>query len=68
MKPTLFAIATANRHEDYVVIVYSPLLGRLSGESITVLGSQPNEEGVIVTSRINGVVPIAVDWQLNPTN
>jgi ABC-type transporter MlaC component len=21
-----------------------------------------------VTSRINGVVPIAVDWQLNPTN
>jgi hypothetical protein len=56
MKPTLFAIATANRHEDYIVIVYSPLLGRLSGESTTVLGSQPNEEGVIVTSRINGVV------------
>jgi len=41
------------------------LLGRLSGESITVLGSQPNEEGVIVTSRINGIVAIAVDWQLN---
>jgi len=68
MKPTLFAIATANRHEDYIVIVYSPLLGRLSGESITVLGSQPNEEGVIVTSRINGIVPIVVGWQLNPTN
>src|SRR5712672_1548843 len=58
----------ANRYEDYIVIVYSTLLGRLSGESITVLGSQPNEEGVLVTSRINGVVPIAVDWQLNPTN
>jgi phospholipid transport system substrate-binding protein len=58
----------ANRYEDYIVIVYSTLLGRLSGESITVLGSQPNEEGVIVTSRINGVVPIEVDWQLNPTN
>jgi ABC-type transporter MlaC component len=58
----------ANRYENYFVIVYSSLLGRLSGESITVLGSQPNEEGVIVTIRINGVVPIAVDWQLNPTN
>jgi phospholipid transport system substrate-binding protein len=58
----------ANRYEDYIVIVYSTLLGRLSGESITVLGSQPNEEGVIVTSRINGVVPVEVDWQLNPTN
>jgi phospholipid transport system substrate-binding protein len=33
-----------------------------------VLGSQPNEEGVIVTSRINGIVPIEVDWQLNQTN
>ena len=32
------------------------------------LGSQPNEEGVIVTSRINGIVPIVVDWQLKPTN
>jgi len=58
----------ANRYEDYIIIVYSTLLGRLSGESITVLGSQPNEEGVIVTSRINGIVPIAVDWQLTPTN
>jgi phospholipid transport system substrate-binding protein len=58
----------ANRYEDYIVIVYSTLLGRLSGESIRVLGSQPNEEGVLVTSRINGVVPITVDWQLNPTN
>lgn len=24
--------------------------------------------GIIVTSRINGTVPIMVDWQLNPTN
>jgi ABC-type transporter MlaC component len=56
------------RYEDYIVIVYSTLLGRLSGEGITVLGSQPNEEGVIVTSRINGIVPIEVDWQLNQTN
>src|ERR1700730_6125029 len=47
----------ANRYEDYIVIVYSTLLGHLSGESITVLGSQPNEEGVIVTSRLNGIVP-----------
>jgi phospholipid transport system substrate-binding protein len=58
----------ANRYEDYIVIVYSTLLGHLGGESLTVLGSQPSEEGVIVTSRINGVVPIGVDWQLNPTN
>src|SRR6266478_1482971 len=58
----------ANRYEDYIVIVYSTLLGRLSGESITVLGSQPNEEGVIVTSRINGAAQIGVDWQLTPTN
>jgi phospholipid transport system substrate-binding protein len=58
----------ANRYEDYIVIVYSTLLGHLSGESITVLGSQPNEEGVIVTSRLNGIVPIVVGWQLNPTN
>jgi phospholipid transport system substrate-binding protein len=58
----------ANRYEDYIVIVYSTLLGRLSGESITVLGSQPNEEGIIVRSRINGVVPMRVDWQLNPTS
>jgi phospholipid transport system substrate-binding protein len=58
----------ANRYEDYIVIVYSTLLGHVGGESITVLGSQPNEEGVIVTSRINGAVQIGVDWQLNPTN
>ena len=27
-----------------------------------------NEKGVIVASRINGVVPRVVDWQLNQTN
>jgi phospholipid transport system substrate-binding protein len=55
----------ANRYEDYIVIVYSTLLGHLDGESFTVLGSQPNDEGVIVRSRINGVEPIEVDWQLD---
>src|SRR5260370_19748960 len=47
----------ANRYEDCIIIVYSILLGRLSGESITVLGSQPDEEGVLVTSRVNAIVP-----------
>ena len=32
------------------------------------LGSQPNAEGVIVASRITGVVPISVDWQVNLTD
>jgi hypothetical protein len=35
--------ANATISSDYIVIVYSTLLGHLSGESITVLGSQPNE-------------------------
>jgi phospholipid transport system substrate-binding protein len=59
------------RYEDYIVVVYSTLLGHLGGESVTVLGSQPDEEGVIVTSRMNridGAAPIGVDWQLSPTN
>jgi phospholipid transport system substrate-binding protein len=59
------------RYEDYIVIVYSTLLGHLGGESVTVLGSQPDEEGVIVRSRMNridGAAPIGVDWQINPTN
>jgi len=59
------------RYEDYIVIVYSTLLGHLSDESFTVLGSQPDEEGVIVTSLItgiNGAAKIRIDWQLNPTN
>jgi ABC-type transporter MlaC component len=55
----------ANRYEDYIVIVYSTFFGHLDGgESFTVLGSQPDEEGVIVTSRmdlINGA-SIRVDW------
>jgi phospholipid transport system substrate-binding protein len=57
----------ANRYEDYIVIVYSTLLGHLGGETFTVLGSRPSEQGVIVTSRVNGVVSIAVDWQLSPS-
>ena len=60
-----------NRYEDYIVIVYSTFFGHLDGgESFTVLGSKSDEEGVIVTSRmdlINGA-SIRVDWQLNPTN
>ena len=42
----------------------------LGGENFKVLGSQPDKERVIVTSRIqiNGTAPIRVDWQLNPTN
>jgi phospholipid transport system substrate-binding protein len=58
-------------YEDYVVIAYSTPLGHLGGESFTVLGSQPDKEGVIVTSRMNrisGAAPIGFDWQLNPTN
>src|ERR1700720_2269322 len=58
----------ANRYEDYIVIIYSTLLGHLGGDSFKALGSQPNAEGVIVASRINGVVSISVDWQLNPTD
>ncbi len=55
----------ANRYEDYIVVVYSTLLAHFGGESFTVLKSQPNAEGVIVTSQISGVEPIEVDWQLN---
>ncbi len=58
----------ANRYEDYIVIIYSTFLRHFGGASFTVLGSQPDKEGVIVTSRINGIVPMLVDWQLNPTN
>jgi phospholipid transport system substrate-binding protein len=57
-------------YEDYVVIGYSAHLGALGGESFKVLGSHPDKERVIVTSRIliNGAAPIRIDWQLNPTN
>jgi phospholipid transport system substrate-binding protein len=58
----------ANRYEDYIIIIYSTLLSDLGGESFEVLGSQPNAGGVIVSSRINGVVPMGVDWQLSLTN
>jgi phospholipid transport system substrate-binding protein len=57
-----------NRYEDYIVIVYSTLLGHFNDESFTVLGSQPDEQGVIVSSRITGAPNISVDWQLTPTN
>ena len=57
-------------YEDYVVIAYSAALRSLGGESFKVLGSQPDKERVIVTSRIqiSDAAPIRVDWQLNPTN
>jgi len=48
--------------------VYSTLLRHIDGKSFTVLGSQPNEEGVIVASRIDGIVEMPVDWQLVPTS
>jgi phospholipid transport system substrate-binding protein len=56
-------------YENYVVIGYSAYLGVLGGQSLKVLGSRPNEKGVIVRSWITGInAPIRVDWQLNPTN
>ena len=57
-------------YEDYLVIGYSAALRALGSESFKVLGSQPDKESVIVTSRIqiNDAAPIRVDWQLNPTN
>jgi phospholipid transport system substrate-binding protein len=55
-------------YEDYIVIGYSAYLGVLGGQSLKVLRSRPNEEGVIVTSQITGInAPIRVEWQLNPT-
>ena len=60
----------AERYEDYIVISYSAALGALGNASFEVMGSQPDKEGVIVTSRISllGVAPIRVDWQLNLTD
>jgi len=56
-----------NRYEDYVVITYSLPLGQIEAQSFTVLGSQSDQDGVIVISQINGVAPLKVDWRLNPT-
>jgi phospholipid transport system substrate-binding protein len=56
------------RYEDYIVITYSTFLSHIRGESFKVMGSHTNEEGVIVASLINGIVPMEVDWQLTPTN
>lgn len=58
-------------YEDYALISYSAYLGVLGGESLKVLGSQPDQERIIVTSRITGInsaAPIRVDRQLKPTN
>jgi phospholipid transport system substrate-binding protein len=56
-----------NRYEDYVVVAYSLPLGQLDAQSFTVLGSQPDREGVVVSSRIDGAAPLKVDWRLNRT-
>jgi phospholipid transport system substrate-binding protein len=58
------------RYEDYVVIGYSAALRLLGNARFEVLGSEPNKEGVIVSSRISliGMAPIGVDWQLHPTD
>jgi phospholipid transport system substrate-binding protein len=56
-----------NRYEDYVVITYSLPLGQIGAQSFKVLGSQPDQEGVIVMSRIDGVMALEVDWRLNST-
>jgi phospholipid transport system substrate-binding protein len=56
-----------NRYEDYVVIAYSLPLGQLDAQSFTVLGSRPDREGVVVSSRIDGAAPLKVDWRLNRT-
>jgi phospholipid transport system substrate-binding protein len=58
-------------YEDYVVIGYSIPFGHLGGESFTVLGSERDKQGVIVTSQMNrpdGAAPIEFDWQLSPTS
>jgi phospholipid transport system substrate-binding protein len=57
-------------YEDYLVVGYSTALRALGGQSFEVLGSQPDKDKIIVTSRIqiSGAAPIRVDWQLNPTN
>ncbi len=39
-----------NRYEDYVVITYSLPLGQIGAQSFTVLGSQSDQDGVIVMS------------------
>ncbi|MBV8121106.1 MAG: ABC transporter substrate-binding protein [Alphaproteobacteria bacterium] len=56
-----------SRYEDYVVFAYSLPLGQIGAQSFKVLGSQPDKEGVIVMSRIDGAVRLDVNWRLNPT-
>jgi phospholipid transport system substrate-binding protein len=57
-------------YEDYIVVGYSSALRALGGATFEVLRSQPDKEGVIVSSRVqmNDRAPIRVDWRLNPTN
>ncbi len=57
-------------YEDYVVAGYSAALRALGGARFDVLGSQPDREGVLVSSRvqIDGDAPIRIDWRLNPAN
>jgi phospholipid transport system substrate-binding protein len=54
-------------YEDYVVVGYSAHLGAIGGETFEVLGSQPDKERVIVTSRIQikGAAPVRIDWQIS---
>ena len=54
-------------YEDYVVFTYCLPLGQIAAQSYRVLGSRPDQEGVVVMSRIYGIVPLDVDWRLNPT-
>jgi phospholipid transport system substrate-binding protein len=57
-------------YADYVAIGYSTAFTALGGESFKVVGSRPDKEGVVVTSRIeiHGAAPITLDWQINSTN
>ena len=57
-------------YEDYLVIGYSNALRALGGQRFEVLGSQPDKDRIIVSSRIqiHDAAPIRVDWQLNRTN
>lgn len=57
-------------YADYVAIGYSTAFTALGGESFKIVGSRPDKEGVIVTSRIeiHGAAPITLNWQLNSTN
>jgi len=67
VEPIIIAVVAARDFRAHLGADAEAVLaeGDGGGARDTVLGGQPSEEGVIVTSRINGVVP---DSQLNPTN